>query len=869
MKRIGIILISMILLVNSSVIPAWASEENRAENAFRLLAALNISAEEASDEPITRAQFIVTAESLLLNGIDTGGAEIPFTDVDLTDEELTGAVSIAIGQGAVSPGESFRPEEAVTFDEAFKILCVLLGYGQAAENAGGYPSGYRALAIRNDIADGIKSISGEVSRLQALVLFENFIKAPFIDEIYSQDKISYRYNGDTILGRVYNAYKVTGIVTGNSTAMFGDENKKISECRIRIDGDEYESIADCDAYLGYRAEAWVCERDGNMCVLGISKKNSESVTLNIGGCEKRDDTSVAYTEDNKIYRIDRSANVVYNGRYVRESFMSMLDKKPVGKMTLIENDGDSSYDVVIIEAPDYMFVKMTDTVDEKIYDTYDNSKLVSLGEDDVRYNVYDLETGEKLKFGSIEPGTVVCVFESADKKLYRFYVNLQSIGGEVTAKNDDGKIEIDGIEYSTSKYFDNNYASSLKIGTKADFTLGINGELVMPNVKGSRFSVGYLINAAPEGNIAKNLKVKIFGTDSEIKVYDCTETVFIDGKKYTDGEKMYEKLLKTADKGQKTAQLIRYSVDENDKIRKLDTYSDATEFYDGDKLPADDRLMRYKFADEYRFRHYGNLCSPYFNSNKAVFFLLPFDRANEDEYRIVSSSYFSDGVYAFVPYNVGLDGGAQYITYETEQKKEGLSNITGDTPCLTVDKVVYMRDKDDNYSPVLRGWSKGKFIEYALDDSIIIKKDSGSTELGFGDICFYEVSNNEITGLQVVFDAAEDVFAPTGKNYFANGSWSTTAFARGKLYYADNGYMYLSNKKNGDGTYDFSFSGLTHITAAQNDVVVMDMKNHEMRPGSLSDLRGYVNAGDDADWIIINYSWLYGYMITVYRGCDA
>lgn len=869
MKRIAITLLAAIIAFNTFVISSGAENADRADNAFRLLESLEKNAREASDEFMTRAEFIVMAESLLLDGVDSEANECVFSDIDTSDSELAAAVNFAVGQGAIAEGDSFRPDAEVTFDEAFKIMGVLLGYRMSAENAGGYPSGYRALAIRNGLTDGMKNTAGNISCTQALILFENFIKAPLLAEVYSENKISYVNSGETILSSVYSAYEISGIVTGNSETVFGDENREIKDCKIRINGDEFKSIVNYDEYIGCRVSAWVCESDGDLYVLAMRMKNTSSVTLELSECEKRDDASIVYNKNNKTYRTDKSVNVIYNGRFIRENFAAMVEKGLYGTVTLIENDGDSSYDAAIISEPEYMFIKMTDSVDMKIYDTYDNSKLISLGDDDVRYSVFDFGTGEKLKFSDIAQGTVVGVLASADKKLFKFFVNLNEVSGQVTAKSDGGKLEIDGTEYNTSKYFDENYASAIKAGTKADFTLGINGEIAVADVRGGKFVTAYLINAAQEKSLSKKLQIKVFGLDSEIKVFDCSDTLFIDGDKYTDSDKMYKKLLLTADAGQTISQLIRYSTDENGAVKKIDTYADGTEFFDGNKLPVDNQLTRYKFADEYRFRHYGNLCSPYFNSNKATFFLLPFDRSNEEDYQIVTSSYFGDGVYSFIPYNVGLDGCAQYITYETERTKEGLSNITGDTPCLTVEKVINMRDEDENYSPVLCGWSKGKFIEYRLDEKIVIKKDSGSTELGFGDICFYEVSNNKITGLQVVFDAAKDVFAPTGTNYFRNGAWNTTSFAKGKLYSAGSGYMYLSDVKNADGTYDFSFQSLTHITAAQKDVVVIDMKNKEMRPGSLDDLRGYVNAGDDADWIIINYSWLYGYMITVYRGCDA
>ena len=40
------------------------------------------------------------------------------------------------------------------------------------------------------------------------------------------------------------------------------------------------------------------------------------------------------------------------------------------------------------------------------------------------------------------------------------------------------------------------------------------------------------------------------------------------------------------------------------------------------------------------------------------------------------------------------------------------------------------------------------------------------------------------------------------------------------------------------------------------------------RMKDLTTIRGYVNAGHQADYVVLHYSWLYGYLLTIYRGAD-
>ena len=80
--------------------------------------------------------------------------------------------------------------------------------------------------------------------------------------------------------------------------------------------------------------------------------------------------------------------------------------------------------------------------------------------------------------------------------------------------------------------------------------------------------------------------------------------------------------------------------------------------------------------------------------------------------------------------------------------------------------------------------------------------------------------------------------------------------------------MYIAQKQLSDGEYDFSIKNLTHLTANTTDVVLVDYETKQLSPSSLSEIRGYVNAGNNADYVVLHYSWLYGYLLTVYRGVD-
>ena len=120
-------------------------------------------------------------------------------------------------------------------------------------------------------------------------------------------------------------------------------------------------------------------------------------------------------------------------------------------------------------------------------------------------------------------------------------------------------------------------------------------------------------------------------------------------------------------------------------------WTSATDFYDKSRLSNDDTLLKYDFADSYRYRYYGKLFYPYFNAAKTTFFIVPKDRTDYDNYKVTDVSYFVDGEYAVKPYNVSVDGSCEVAVYETNKLITDIK-INGDSSMLVVDKVVEVWD---------------------------------------------------------------------------------------------------------------------------------------------------------------------------------
>ncbi|MBO5369368.1 MAG: hypothetical protein J6B23_01680, partial [Clostridia bacterium] len=87
---------------------------------------------------ITRAEIIETVASVF-GYKGTAADSVPFTDVT---KELGGVLKYALDLNIISAAESFRPSDAVTYNEAIKMCVSALGYEYLASIYGGWPMGY-------------------------------------------------------------------------------------------------------------------------------------------------------------------------------------------------------------------------------------------------------------------------------------------------------------------------------------------------------------------------------------------------------------------------------------------------------------------------------------------------------------------------------------------------------------------------------------------------------------------------------------------------------------------------------------------------------------------------------------------------------
>lgn len=188
---------------------------------MKLLSKLHIIDENAylpddENELISRDEFLHYAVKLLNVEIPKSTSDI-FKDI--SDSLYKDSINFAAEQGFISAGETFRPYDSITVNEATVILLNILGAKDIAVSSGGFPSGYTKIARRIDLYDDISLSGSEITFETAFQLLYNALTASRITEKYLESETEYSIDTDeNILKDYFDACIVEDVVYANEYA---------------------------------------------------------------------------------------------------------------------------------------------------------------------------------------------------------------------------------------------------------------------------------------------------------------------------------------------------------------------------------------------------------------------------------------------------------------------------------------------------------------------------------------------------------------------------------------------------------------------------------------------------------------------------
>lgn len=645
LKRILSVLIVMSMLFSLVCINASAADYVTENTQLDVLKALEIVKGYGSDE--TKAFSVMkksTFISFLLNMTEGGKYSAGYDADALKEAESLGIIAKAAD---VSDTDTLKKEEAI------KMAMCLLGYGQVCEESGGYPMGYAAKAAGVGLTSGL-SLSSEVTNAEAYNLLFNTMGTGISMPISygPSGSIYVGYEDKTVLNVYRKIYEVNGIVTANRTsglyettatdagAVMINEERFSDPNEIMYNFLGYDVLAYAKQISDTEYEIIYGEIDNKVKVIEIDSEDVKFVASDISSIEYFTDAESGKTH---TVNIPKTVALLYNN-VVCSDYTAADFKLPNGHITLIDNDGKGSFDVIKLDSYKAMIVSSVSVNSNVITGEYsyegslnkiELEKYKNSGD-----NVLFFLDGSAASINDVKAGDVLSVYasKSGENKSIVIYITRNKTNAAVTMYNQSEKEVICGdIIYEASDlYYEaaakgESYAEPISSGNSYAFWFDKNGKIVAARVESTdRLQYGYVKSVAKTQDIEPTMVLRIFGDDAEWKTINCADRVRVNGENRAEIMNLKARI-EAAQGG-----LIGYSLDKDGNINRLElpvAYADGVSKERLNVTP--EQSHRYRWNNTSFDSYY------YMTGNTKVFITPSSTPENEDMYDIGGNYYFS------------------------------------------------------------------------------------------------------------------------------------------------------------------------------------------------------------------------------------
>lgn len=721
-NRLLIFLTAFTLVLNCFfVLPTvYAEASSPDEYAVRLLEMLDImSPADDYEKTISRADFAVAVGNIFNIDQYSKVSESYFNDVP-AQHWAAGSINALVETGVISRYHEFRPDDAITGNEACKLLLAAAGYDAYADKKGGYPSGYYLVAKNAGILDGITGDKKLTYADAVNAIFDILTLAIFDTVEFEGDNIVYSVSDNETLLSVYkDIYVAEGQLTAfDIVSINGILGRRDTLC---VDTLSCGNISGFDGYkfLGEKVRLYyTADRDmenRSMVMLMPISYDGDIVNITVDKNFSFNEwqSAVEYLPQgkNKVksLKIADNAYVVKNGGVCSDNVASAFNISK-GEVKLVDFDSNGEYDVVVIREYYDFVVGYIDKENRMIYDKYDRTKSVKL-EDGIDKRVRIMSSnGGDVAFDDITNLDLITVYDS---EIYaEAYICTGSFSGviERISGKDKEILTIDGTEYTVDKDYMEKGGITFAVGHKREFKTDYVGNIAYAtDVTGSLDNYGYLIALGDDGGVFEtNPKVRIYNPGIGIAVYDLAERVTVD-RKSTKGFDEISAALKNF-KPSISGQFIGYSLNDKGEIAKLDTaYSAESE--DGGSLIVDQNSSMQTYYYETKTFGYKTIVN-----SSTVIFAVPTDdklaTAQDEDFALLPLNQFTDGdSYTVETYKFSeKEGFARYMVAKGDINQM----FTRPSDMLMVAGMQKQIRGDEEVVDVLVGYSAGVKLELEI-----------------------------------------------------------------------------------------------------------------------------------------------------------
>lgn len=832
------------------------------------------------EKKITRAEFadyIVKAMNFT-----TVTDKVYFSDVK-TDYWAAGSINALVERGVIdgTRNGSFEPDSYVTYGQVCKMVLAAAGYRGMIEslNYEDVMSGYIAYAKRLKLNEGVDlNTEDEVTMYNAAKLLYNGMKLSSVLSINDTATVE-----DVDL---FEALRGVYISEGRVEAYFGGSITN-SVCEdistVYIEGAEYTLDSDISAeeFFGKRVElTYIKYSDDLKKIIYLEDVSSRNEVLDIQSLytESFDahTLTVKYTDSKnedlkKNAKIAKGAKVIYNGevseKRLSDIFDDFINEKRYGHIKLVKTNG-SEYDLCIVKSYEDFIVSSYNTDENKYFGSSASQSEVDFNSFE-NISVFD-SSGNTVTLPA-NKNSVVALAPSENGMYMEAVSCLNAVSGVISnVKDSQHKLTIDNSEYELSKqaYEKTSLSSVLNSNVKA--VLNLEGKVAFLDVQADGdYSLAYISKAAVENNMfSENPILKLYLPDTtELKIFGFADKVNIDGvsisgespaKIFTAFPGGEYKKSGSEYKIKIPGQLIRYTLNKDGKINKIDTYNIGEGENGGNSLTRNhdgSEALRYVALN----KRFGMDCIYDATNTKLIY--VP---QKNDEGEIVLNGETLEETIEMYKSKVPIWSEWNYYveSYKLNDKNYYEDVIVVRMETTQEDQTAFMFKEviealDDEGSAVkqLVGMTGSGEVNYFITDEQVL----GDVEAGDIVMANINMTGKEVVSLTKMFDKGTMAMQNDGKNpYWYSGTMDKTGVQfRNPKYQLSMSYVYSQNNGIIRTTYDFydMSKDITDESMIISSVPIAvydeERRGDIITKGSVTDIRAYDTAGENCSFIVV------------------
>ncbi len=564
MKKFAAVILSVILMLSSvsAVFAETAATELTAyEKEIGFLSEIGLLPFEFSpDAPMTRGAFAKMVTDLIYYEVDVSAThETSFNDLQY-GTDFYNAVAILEGLNVVkgNGANAFNPLNQITLQDALVITLRVMGYEPFVAANGAYPAGYLYTGKLTGLTREIGAVSALDMKTAAKLIYNMlFVSHVGIEAIeadgiklgidYTKNYLSSHLNIIKHDARLIN----DGMISYDNVTLLDNQviledlttgEEIVAECTNEQIGDFFGCYLDAyvkyDKVTGY-AELVYCGVKSNVITKTIDADDIVNASL----------LQIEYEEEYESGKTKKVAISTENPAFFRNGIRltqaAAADLKPqFGNLKLIDNNGDSASDVVIINDIKSNIVASSMPADYSSVMCKENPvNSLDLDETVARYRVY--KGGKAVDISEVKEGNILSVAPSEITKsgyqLYIIYVSDAKVSGVLNSTDSAEKLlYIGDSEYKVSDLYyqeHNNMFQTLLTGENITVYLDYFGEIAyIDGIKANNINYAYLLNVTQK-SAYEDVRIVLYSKYGAFSNHIVSDNITIDGKKL-DGKSL-------------------------------------------------------------------------------------------------------------------------------------------------------------------------------------------------------------------------------------------------------------------------------------------------------------------------------------------